>query len=58
MIDMGESLSSSFSLFVEVLLSCAVCGIKISGIIPLVPTKGQLISKCLFGVSNSPKKRT
>ena len=22
------------------------------------PIKGQLISKCLFGVSNSPKKRT
>jgi hypothetical protein len=21
-------------------------------------TKGQLISKCIFGVSNSPKKRT
>ena len=26
--------------------------------IPGLATKGQLISKCLFGVFNSPKKRT
>ena len=25
---------------------------------PPSPTKGQLISKCLFGVFNSPKKQT
>ena len=24
----------------------------------IAPSKGQLISKCLFGVFNSPKKRT